>query len=154
MRGIEDAAEALGASINGRKVGTFVDSAILSFYQNKAIATGEGGAVVTSSKEIYERLRSVRSRGRLEIPDYFPSPDYMDYVTPGYDFRMSNITEALGPLPGMRGKVFSPMFIPKYISTLDKKGGQGLCLNPTMTILLCRRLKPNWALIFGARGTI
>ena len=93
---IEDAAEALGASVNGRKAGTFGDSSILSFCQNKVITTGEGGAVVTDSKELYERLRLIRSHGRLETSDYFSSPEYMDYVTLGYNFRMSNITAALG----------------------------------------------------------
>ncbi|MFC1953263.1 DegT/DnrJ/EryC1/StrS family aminotransferase, partial [Chloroflexota bacterium] len=47
---IEDAAEALGADINGTKVGSIGDSAILSFCQNKLISTGEGGAVVTNSR--------------------------------------------------------------------------------------------------------
>jgi len=93
---IEDAAEALGASINGRKAGAIGDSAILSFCQNKVITTGEGGAVVTNSKEIYERLKLLRSHGRAETTDYFSSIEYMDYVTLGYNFRMSNITAALG----------------------------------------------------------
>ncbi|MDD4651095.1 MAG: DegT/DnrJ/EryC1/StrS family aminotransferase [Methanothrix sp.] len=93
---IEDAAESFGASIDGRKVGTFGDSAILSFCQNKIITTGEGGAVVTDSKEIYERLKLIRSHGRMENGDYFSSTDYMDYVTLGYNFRMPNILAALG----------------------------------------------------------
>ena len=93
---IEDAAEAFGASIDGRKVGTIGDSAILSFCQNKVITTGEGGAVVTGSKGIYEKLKLIRSHGRLETADYFSSSEYMDYVTLGYNFRMSSITAALG----------------------------------------------------------
>ena len=93
---IEDAAEALGARINGKKVGSIGDTAILSFCQNKLITTGEGGAVVTNHKEIYEKLKLVRSHGRLETADYFSSSEYMDYVTLGYNFRMSNITAALG----------------------------------------------------------
>ena len=93
---IEDAAEALGASINGRKAGAIGDSAILSFCQNKVITTGEGGAVVTNSKEIYERLKLLRSHGRAETADYFSSIASMDYVTLGYNFRMSSITAALG----------------------------------------------------------
>ncbi|KDE54370.1 DegT/DnrJ/EryC1/StrS aminotransferase family protein, partial [Methanoculleus sp. MH98A] len=52
---IEDAAEAFGASIRGRKVGTFGDSAMMSFCQNKVITTGEGGAIVTDSREVYEK---------------------------------------------------------------------------------------------------
>lgn len=93
---IEDAAEAFGAMVNREKVGTFGDSAVLSFCANKVITTGEGGAVLTHSKEICEKLKLIRSHGRLEGADYFTSLEYMDYVDLGYNFRMSNITAALG----------------------------------------------------------
>jgi perosamine synthetase len=93
---IEDAAEAFGASVNGRKVGSFGNSAIFSFCQNKVITTGEGGAIVTDSREIYEKLKLIRSHGRVENGDYFTSPKHMDYINLGYNFRMSNITAALG----------------------------------------------------------
>ena len=93
---IEDAAESLGAKINGKQVGTFGDSAIISFCAPKVITTGEGGAIMTDSKEIYERLKLLRSHGRAETADYFSSTEYMEYVTLGYNFRMSNITAALG----------------------------------------------------------
>jgi perosamine synthetase len=93
---IEDAAESFGAKIGDRKVSTFGDSAVLSFCQNKIITTGEGGAVVTESREIYEKLKLIRSHGRLGTSDYFSSTEVMDYVAMGYNFRMSNITAALG----------------------------------------------------------
>ena len=93
---IEDAAESHGARIGDKKVGTFGDSAMLSFCQNKIITTGEGGAIVTDSREMYERLKLLRSHGRLETQDYFSSSEIMDYITLGYNFRMSNITAALG----------------------------------------------------------
>lgn len=93
---IEDAAESLGAAINGKKVGSFGNCAILSFCANKVITTGEGGAVVTNSAEIYEKLKLIRSHGRAETANYFSSTEYMDYVTLGYNFRMSDITAALG----------------------------------------------------------
>ena len=93
---IEDAAEAMGASIKNRKVGTFGDSSVLSFCQNKIITTGEGGAVVTDSKDIYEKMLLLRSHGRLETVDYFSSAGLFDYIDLGYNFRMSNITAALG----------------------------------------------------------
>ena len=93
---IEDAAEAMGAKVGGKKVGTFGDSAILSFCQNKIITTGEGGAVLTDSREIYEKLLLIRSHGRLETADYFSSLEPFDYITLGYNFRMSNITAVLG----------------------------------------------------------
>ena len=93
---IEDAAESFGAKIKDKKVGTFSDSAMLSFCQNKVITTGDGGAVVTNSREIYEKLKLIRSHGRLEDTDYFSSWKHMDYVTLGYNYRMSGITAALG----------------------------------------------------------
>ena len=93
---IEDAAEALGARIGEKKVGTFGHSAMLSFCQNKIITTGEGGAIVTDSEEIYKKLKLIRSQGRLETADYFTSAAYMDYVTLGYNFRLSDISAALG----------------------------------------------------------
>jgi perosamine synthetase len=93
---IEDAAEAFGARINGKNVGTFGDSAVLSFCSNKVITTGEGGAVVTGSRGVYEKLKLIRSHGRLEKGNYFTSSEHMDYVDLGHNFRMSNITAALG----------------------------------------------------------
>jgi len=93
---IEDAAESFGAKIKNKKVGTFGDSAILSFCQNKVITTGDGGAVVTDSREIYEKSKLVRSHGRLEDADYFSSWKPMDYITLGYNYRMSDIAAALG----------------------------------------------------------
>ncbi len=93
---IEDAAEAFGAEINGQKAGSFGDAAILSFCQNKIITTGEGGAVVTNSELIYDKLKLIRSHGRRDTKDHFLSAEDMEYVDLGYNFRMSNITAALG----------------------------------------------------------
>jgi perosamine synthetase len=93
---IEDTAESLGATIGDKKVGTFGDAGMLSFCQNKVISTGEGGAIVTDSRETFEKLKLIRSHGRLETGDYFSSTDIFDYITLGYNFRMSNITAALG----------------------------------------------------------
>ena len=93
---IEDAAESIGAQVDGKKVGSFGDAAIFSFCAPKVITTGEGGAVVTNSKEVYENLKLMRSHGRVETADYFSTSEYLEYVTLGYNFRMSNITAALG----------------------------------------------------------
>jgi len=93
---IEDAAESFGARIGKEKVGSFGDSAMISFCQNKVVTTGEGGAVVTDSQEACKRLKLVRSHGRLENMDYFSTWKEMDYVDLGYNYRMSDITAALG----------------------------------------------------------
>ena len=93
---IEDAAESLGADIEGRKVGTFGDASIFSFCSNKIITTGEGGMVVTGSEQLYEKLKLLRSHGRADTDNYFSSTMSADYITLGYNFRMSDITAALG----------------------------------------------------------
>jgi perosamine synthetase len=93
---IEDAAEAFGAKIGSLKVGTFGDSAMFSFCQNKVITTGEGGAVVTNDEKIYERLKLIRSHGRLEDQQYFSLTQAGEYVELGYNWRLSNILAALG----------------------------------------------------------
>ena len=62
---IDDAAEGLGSSINGKKVGSIAESSIFSFCGNKVLTTGEGGAIVTNSKKIYEKVK-LRSHGRLD----------------------------------------------------------------------------------------
>jgi len=93
---IEDAAEAMGAKEGGKTVGTFGDSAILSFCQNKIITTGEGGAVVTDNRDLYEKMKLVRSHGRPDTLDYFSTTEVLDYLSLGYNFRISTMTAALG----------------------------------------------------------
>ena len=93
---IEDAAEALGSSIKGRKVGSVSDSAIFSFCANKVVTTGEGGATVTNSKEICEKIKLIRSHGRFDKTNYFNNPLDSEYVDLGYNWRMSSISAALG----------------------------------------------------------
>ncbi len=93
---IEDAAESFGATVGDQKVGSFGDSAMLSFCQNKIITTGEGGSIVTDSQEIATKLKLVRSHGRTDDLSYFTSADSLDYIQLGYNFRLSNILGALG----------------------------------------------------------
>jgi len=93
---IEDAAEALGSIVNGKKVGSNADASIFSFCGNKVLTTGEGGAVVTNSKEVYEKIKSIRSHGRLDVKNYFNNPLQSQYMGLGYNWRMSSITATLG----------------------------------------------------------
>lgn len=92
---IEDAAESLGCTLNNKKIGSFGDIAIFSFAGNKIMTTGEGGAIVTNSKKLYEKLKLIRSHGREETENYFQSNKKPDYITLGYNWRMSSITAAL-----------------------------------------------------------
>jgi perosamine synthetase len=93
---IEDAAESFGAKRNGKLVGTYGDAAMFSLCQTKVFTSGEGGFIVTDSKDVFEKLKLIRSHGRAETADYFSSVEYMDYVTLGYNFRMADIVAALG----------------------------------------------------------
>ena len=85
---IEDAAEAHGATVRGRKVGSFGDMACFSFYANKIITTGEGGMVVTNDERLAERLRLLRNLG-------FTTPRFRHDVL-GYNFRMTGYQAAMG----------------------------------------------------------
>ena len=93
---IEDAAESLGARIKDRKVGTFGEAAMFSFCGPKVITTGEGGVITTDSQEIYDKIKLLRSHVRADTKDYFSTNEYMDYISLGYNLRMSNITATLG----------------------------------------------------------
>lgn len=93
---IEDAAESLGSKFRGKVAGSFGDSSILSFAWNKIITTGEGGAALTNSKKIYEKLLLIRSHGRIDKENYFITSKKSEYITLGYNWRMSAINVALG----------------------------------------------------------
>jgi len=93
---IEDAAEGFGSSIHNQKVGSIGDSSIFSFCGNKVLTTGEGGAVVTNSKTVYEKLKLIRSHGRIDNKNYFSNPNESFYDGIGYNWRMSSIIAALG----------------------------------------------------------
>lgn len=93
---IEDAAEGLGASVRNQKVGSVSETSIFSFCGNKVLTTGEGGAAVTNSDEIYEKLKLLRSHGRVDKENYFENTSSPEYLGIGYNWRMSSMTAALG----------------------------------------------------------
>ena len=87
---IEDACEAIGAEFQGRLAGSFGDLAVLGFYPNKQLTTGEGGAILAHNANHAGRLRSLRNQGRQ------PGADWLDHAEPGYNYRLSDIACALG----------------------------------------------------------
>ena len=93
---IEDAAEALGSRIRKKMVGTFGDLSVFSFAGNKVLTTGEGGAIVTNSNKIFNKLKLIRSHGRIEKQNYFSSNIKPEYIELGFNWRMSSISAALG----------------------------------------------------------
>ncbi|MDW8014380.1 MAG: DegT/DnrJ/EryC1/StrS family aminotransferase [Archaeoglobaceae archaeon] len=84
---IEDCAQAHGAEFKGKKVGTFGDVAVFSFYPTKNITTGEGGMVVTNNQELAKKCNIMRDHGQIE--------KYLHFEL-GYNFRMTNIAAAIG----------------------------------------------------------
>lgn len=86
---IEDAAEAHGATYNGKKAGSMSDMASFSFFGNKIITTGEGGAITTNSFELADRARFLRDHGMSREKRYW-------YTEVGYNYRMTNLQAALG----------------------------------------------------------
>lgn len=86
---IEDAAEALGSTYNGRKLGTFGDLAILSFNGNKIITTSGGGALVSNNEEWISKARFLATQARDNAP-------YYQHTQLGFNYRMSNICASIG----------------------------------------------------------
>ncbi len=86
---IEDAAEALGATYNGRKCGTFGDYSILSFNGNKIITTSGGGAMVCNTEEKKKNTIFLATQARDQAPHY-------QHSHIGYNYRMSNISAGIG----------------------------------------------------------
>ena len=93
---IEDCAESFGAKIKGVSVGTFGQMSIFSFAPNKILTTGEGGVICTDSRKIFEKLQLIRSHGRKVNENYFKTSQLPNYISIGYNWRMSSMTAALG----------------------------------------------------------
>lgn len=87
---IEDACEALGAEYQGRRVGTFGQSACFSFYPNKQITTGEGAVIVTDCDRVADRMRSLRNQGRGAMGAW------LEHEILGYNYRLTEMSAALG----------------------------------------------------------
>ncbi len=92
----EDAAESLGSKFDGQMIGTFGDTAMFSFCQNKIISTGEGGILVTNDPQIAMKLKLLRSHGRSNDGQYFTSSGSADYIQLGHNLRMPTMCAALG----------------------------------------------------------
>jgi perosamine synthetase len=86
---IEDAAEAHGAFDGDRRVGGLGDFGTFSFYGNKIVTTGEGGALTTDSDELAERARLLRDHGMSPTRRYWHSEI-------AYNYRLTNLQAALG----------------------------------------------------------
>lgn len=86
---IEDAAEAVGATCQGRPAGSFGRAAAYSFNGNKIITTSGGGALLTNDGELAARVRYLAAQARE------PGREYVHHAI-GYNYRLSNLLAAIG----------------------------------------------------------
>jgi len=103
---IEDASHALGSCYEyDRRVGNcdHGDMAIFSFHPVKTMTTGEGGAITTNNKELYQKLLMLRTHGITKEPSRFKitennetGPWYYEMQDLGFNYRLTDIQAALG----------------------------------------------------------
>ena len=86
---IEDAAEALGSSIENKPCGSFGEFGVLSFNGNKIITTSGGGALVSENAEMIEKARFLATQARDAAPHF-------QHSHIGYNYRMSNVLAGIG----------------------------------------------------------
>jgi len=86
---IEDAAEALGSTLNGQQCGSFGTIGILSFNGNKIITTSGGGALLSADKTITSKALFLATQARDDAPHY-------QHSEIGFNYRMSNISAGIG----------------------------------------------------------
>ena len=86
---IEDAAEAHGAMWREHRVGSIGEIGSFSFFGNKIITSGEGGMLVTNNKDLYDRMKFLRSQGVDPDKRYW-------HLELAYNYRMTNMQAAVG----------------------------------------------------------
>jgi len=95
---IEDCAHAPGARYKGRSVGTFGDVGCFSFFTNKNLSVGEGGMVTTTSSELDQEVRYLRSHGMttLTLDRHNGRAISYDVIRPGLNYRIDEMRPGLG----------------------------------------------------------
>lgn len=87
---VEDAAESLGSSLNGRPLGSFGRVGAVSFNGNKIVTTGGGGAIVTDDEELARWAKHLTTTAKVS------HPWAIEHDEPGYNYRLPNLNAALG----------------------------------------------------------
>lgn len=85
---VEDAAQAHGSTLNNKKAGTFGIAGGFSFFPTKVMTTGEGGMIVTDSKEIYDKSQLLADQAKVGGRNY--------HELIGYNWRMTEFQALLG----------------------------------------------------------
>ena len=95
---IEDAAHAVGASLDGKALGTWGDIGCYSFFGNKNMTTGEGGMLVTNDDHLAEKVKILRSHGMTTLTwdRHQGHASTYDVIDLGYNYRLDEIRSAIG----------------------------------------------------------
>ncbi len=97
---VNDSCHALGATYDGRiNYGTlYADAVTYSFHPVKHITCGEGGAVLTNRRDLFEKVAQLRNHGiiRGDQEQFSDSPWYYEVVSLGFNYRLTDIQSALG----------------------------------------------------------
>ena len=96
---IEDAAHSIGTRYKGQPVGSLADMTTFSFHPVKTVTAGEGGAVTTNDKELYDKLVLLHAHGitrdRSQMAHPTDDPWYNEQVGYGYNYRLTEIQASL-----------------------------------------------------------
>lgn len=96
---IEDAAHSIGTRYKGQPIGSLADMTTFSFHPVKTVTAGEGGAVTTNSRELYDKLVLLHAHGitrdRSLMAHPTDDPWYYEQVDLGYNYRMTEFQAAL-----------------------------------------------------------
>jgi dTDP-4-amino-4,6-dideoxygalactose transaminase len=95
---LHDAAHSIGATVDGRQVGSLGKAAAYSFFANKNLAVGEGGMVITDDDDVVRSLRLLRSHGMTTLTwdRHRGHASGYDVVALGFNYRMDEPRSALG----------------------------------------------------------
>jgi len=86
---VEDAAESLGSSFEGKHSGTFGELGCFSFNGNKIITSGGGGMIVTDNEDLAKRAKHLSTQAKADNFEYF-------HDAIGYNYRLTNVAAAIG----------------------------------------------------------
>lgn len=96
---IEDAAHSIGSSYNGKMVGSLADITTFSFHPVKTVTGGEGGAVLTNRKDLYDKIYLAHVHGithdAAKMMEEHPEGWYYEQVSLGYNYRLTDFQSAL-----------------------------------------------------------
>ena len=96
---IEDGAHSIGTKYNGKPIGSIADMTTFSFHPVKTVTGGEGGAVLTNRKDLYQKLLLYRSHGITKEERFYENEShgswYHEQIDLGYNYRITDIQCAL-----------------------------------------------------------